>query len=166
MPAPCSAEYSEQLSAGVEQSLSSMTFCQRPAADEDQGSDSEQEGAQEPDGGVVRPQGFFSNDGGGGKLMISRSASLAPPRAAIPGITRDASASYPEALQYIGGGPSSAASIISLKQLPHTDDLSSLVGNSSGRSGGSILERVMQALPASRGSSRAGDTSMAEWHDK
>ena len=172
-PSAMSNADSGQLNLGVEQSQSSMTLGIRPVADYvDQGPDSGQELAQDVDGSARRQ--FSFSGGGGRKPRVSRSASLAKPGAAIPDATRGSTAApSTEALLYIGEVASSSASfttpVISLKQLPPTDDLSFLVGGEAGsiRFSNSVLERVMHAAqPASHASSHAGDTSLAEWHDK
>ena len=169
MPAASGASYTRQPSSLVESSPPSLT--KRPSqtvADEGQGSDGGQEVAQ---GSVGNDRPQDSSEGGSGAAPVVPSLKPLPSLAKITTTSTDTVISYSELCASEATVSSAGFSnpIPGLKHFPFSYDVGSPVCSEAGlsRFGGSLLEGVTHAAQlASGSSSRAGDTSLAEWHDK
>ena len=178
MPAASGTSYTRQPSSLVESSPPSLTRGLGPfsltrglsqtVADEGQSSVGGQQEAAQGSDGIDRPQD--SSDAGSGDAVVPSPKPL-PSLARITTTSTDTAISYSELCASEATISSAGFSnpIPGLKHFPFSYDVGSPVCSEAGlsRFGGSLLEGVTHAAQlASGSSSRAGDTSLAEWHDK
>ena len=168
MPATSGTSYTRQSSSLVESSPPSLTRGLSPLADEGESSVGGQQDAAQGSDDIDRLQD--SSDAGGGEAVVPSPKPL-PSLARITTTSTDTAISYSElcASEATISSAGSSNPIPGLKHFPFSYDVGSPVCSEAGlsRFGGSLLEGVTHAAQlASGSSSRAGDTSLAEWHDK